>query len=365
MKKLIFKKFILDVLIFFSTSIFVIGLIVWTIQAVNYFDFVTEDGHGLKVYFTYTLLNFPKIIHRILPFVFFISLFFTIVRYETNNQLNIFWFNGISKIKFAVIVLFFSGMIMFIQIILGSYISPNYQLKARFIIKDSNVDFFTNLLKEGKFINAVKGLTIFIEDKKGDNFSNIFIEDTTRVFNRIIFAKKGSIISNQKDKKLLLNDGMVLNIDNQRINTFEFEQIDFNLNTFASNSIIIPKIQETNSKVLFKCLIYKSQPKNGRCEDDERFTETKQELLKRFYNPVYLILIGILCAFLFISGKFNPNYQKIKINIFIANIFVLLLSETLLRYSTISKFYLLIYFSVPILLFLIICNLYIHKIRYA
>ena len=36
------------------------GLIVWTIQAINYFDFVSEDGHGLKVYFLYTLLNFPK-----------------------------------------------------------------------------------------------------------------------------------------------------------------------------------------------------------------------------------------------------------------------------------------------------------------
>ena len=38
------------------------GLIVWTLQAVNYFDFVSEDGHGLKVYFSYTILNFPKII---------------------------------------------------------------------------------------------------------------------------------------------------------------------------------------------------------------------------------------------------------------------------------------------------------------
>ena len=67
------------------------GLIVWTLQAVNYFDFVSEDGHGLKIYFFYTLLNFPKIIHRILPFIFFISLFYTIIRYEMNNELNIFW----------------------------------------------------------------------------------------------------------------------------------------------------------------------------------------------------------------------------------------------------------------------------------
>ena len=58
----LFIKFISDVLNFFISSIIIMGLIVWTLQAVNYFDFVSEDGHGLKVYFTYTLLNFPKII---------------------------------------------------------------------------------------------------------------------------------------------------------------------------------------------------------------------------------------------------------------------------------------------------------------
>ena len=146
------------------------GVIVWTLQAVNYFDFVSEDGHGLKVYFAFTLLNFPKIIHRIFPFIFFISLFYTIIRYEMNNQLNIFWMNGVSKIRFINVILIFSLTLMIIQIILGSYLSPVSQLKARNLIKESNIDFFTSLIKEGKFINAVKGLTIFIENKDYKNF---------------------------------------------------------------------------------------------------------------------------------------------------------------------------------------------------
>ena len=36
-----------------------------------------------------------------------------------------------------------------------------------------------------------------------------------------------------------------LNNDNNRINTFEFEQINFNLQKIGSNSIISPKVQET------------------------------------------------------------------------------------------------------------------------
>ena len=54
MKKLIFRKFLSDAFLSFFVLIFSLSVIVWVIQAVNYLDFVTEDGHGFKVYF-YTL----------------------------------------------------------------------------------------------------------------------------------------------------------------------------------------------------------------------------------------------------------------------------------------------------------------------
>ncbi|MDC3010558.1 DnaA/Hda family protein, partial [bacterium] len=58
MKKLIFRKFIIDVLIFFAASITIMGLIVWTLQAVNYFDFVTEDlDNTVNEKLIYSLLN--------------------------------------------------------------------------------------------------------------------------------------------------------------------------------------------------------------------------------------------------------------------------------------------------------------------
>ena len=65
-KKLIFEKFFKDILNFFLLMLGSVSLIVWVIQAVNFLDFVTEDGHGLSVYFSYSLLNFPKIINRII-----------------------------------------------------------------------------------------------------------------------------------------------------------------------------------------------------------------------------------------------------------------------------------------------------------
>ena len=108
-----------------------LGLIVWIIQAVNYLDFITEDGHGFFVYFSYTFFNFPKIIHRILPFIFFVSLFYQINRYELKNELIVYWTAGVSKLQFVKVILGFSLFFMIFQIIMGSYISPIGQDKAR------------------------------------------------------------------------------------------------------------------------------------------------------------------------------------------------------------------------------------------
>ena len=365
MKKLAFRKFILDVLIFFIFSILIMGLIVWTIQAINYFDFVSEDGHGLKVYFLYTLLNFPKIIHRILPFIFFISLFFTIIKYELNNELSIFWINGISKIKFINTILIFSLTIMIIQIFLGSYVSPLSQLKARNLIKNSNVDFFTNLINEGKFINAVQGLTIFIEKKESENFSNIFIDDSTKQYSRMIYAKNGVLVSEKGNNKFVLFDGKVINSDKNRVNTFKFDQIDFGLEAFGSNSIIKPKIQEINSVSLLGCLFKKFIINLKKCKNDDSTNEVKQELLKRFYKPIYIPLIGLICCFLFFSGKFNNNYEKFKKLIFFIVLVLIIISETSLRYSTTSSIFLFLYFLIPFALFLIFYLFSYYKINHA
>ena len=58
MKKLLFAHFLKDTFFFFILMTLTLGLIVWVIQAVNYLDFITEDGHGFFVYFSYTSLQF-------------------------------------------------------------------------------------------------------------------------------------------------------------------------------------------------------------------------------------------------------------------------------------------------------------------
>lgn len=366
MKKLIFLKFASDTSIFFLIMCFTIGLIVWTLQAVNYFDFVTQDGHGLKTYFSYIILNFPKIIHRILPFVFFLSLFYLLISYEKKNELSVLWINGTSKVEFINKIILISFFLMIFQIINGAFFSPSSQLKARSLLKNSNIDFFTSLIKEGKFINVVSGLTIFINERNEDGtYTNIYLDDSTKKNPKIIYAKKGRLIDNGNQKILRLFNGKVINKENLKINTFEFKQIDFNLKDYSSKSITKTKIQEMHLSDLINCTFDFNEEflnKDFRCEQGI-LSEVKQELLKRLFMPIYLILIAINTCFLITTSKYKINYSKIRNIIFVTSFLIIIFSETSLRYSLTSKLFFVVYLSMPILAIMLIYPLLIKSIK--
>lgn len=338
------------------------GLIVWIIQAVNYFDYVTEDGHGLRVYFFYSILNFPKIVHRILPFIFFISIFYTIITYELKNEISIFWINGVSKINFTNKLIMFSLIFMFFQIILGSYIAPMSKLEARNYLKNSNVDFFASLMKEGKFINITKGLTIFINEKKNDGtMTDIFLEESKGETSKMIYAKKGIIVDDASQKTLKLFNGRVINNENSKINLFNFDQINFSLKNLSSNTITTPKLQETSTMALLSCFfdIKKEKIKNHKCEARLK-NDMWQELFKRLHKPIYIPLITLFSCFLLIYSKNNKNF-KTRINfIFLTIFFLLIYSEVSVRYSVMTKNLTIVYLAVPFLIFFLV-YLFLYK----
>lgn len=353
MNKLAIRNFSKNLLLNFVTAIFVMGVIVWTIQAVNFFDFVTKDGHGIKVYFIYSFLAFPKIVHRIIPFIFFISLFFTIIKYENKNELNIFWSFGVTKVYFSNIIIFFSLILMVFQIFLGTFLSPKFQFEGRNYLKNSNVDFFTSLIDEGKFVNIAKDLTIIVKKKnKDDTYSDIFIEDLTKNNPRMISAKKGVIFDDGKKKNFVLSGGKILNLEGSKINSFEFEQINFDLSNYSSKTIITPKIQEIKTSELLKCI------KTSKNYSSELFdckmslkNEIRQELIKRIYKPIFLPIIAIFCCFIFTRSKYDIRFNINNRLIFLSSFLLLLFSEVFLRYSSGSIIIFYFFLTIPIVIF--------------
>ena len=374
MEKILFRKLILDISLRTLIITFTIGLIVWIIQAANYLDFVIDDGHNFTIYFYYNLFNFPKIIHRILPFVFGISVFFELIKYERNNELLIFWTHGITKQSFISNLINFSLIVMFIQILIGSIISPSSQLKAREFLKNSNMDFLPNLIKQGKFIDTVSGLTIFISEKTDKNyFKNVYIQegnilDLTSDDNQIIFAKEGFLDS--KDKKIFkLLEGKIVSTNNDRLISFEFDKIDYDLSKFESRTIKIAKMQELPSRKIIECSIslmkgISYREKMFLC-DLNSLKNIKQEIYKRFVKPIYFPLLTLVCCFLLTFSKIENNFSYRTIKIFSYVFLLLVLSEILMRYIETSQLLFIFVIILPIIIYFLIYKFLISKISYG
>ncbi len=373
MEKILFRKLILDISLRALIITFTIGLIVWIIQAANYLDFVIDDGHNFTIYFYYNLFNFPKIIHRILPFVFAISVFFELIKYEKNNELLIFWTTGITKKRFISNLINFTLIVMFVQILIGSVISPSSQLKAREFLKNSNMDFLPNLIKQGKFIDTVSGLTIFINEKTDKNsFKNVYIQegnilDLNSNNNQIIYAKEGFLDS--KDKKIFkLIEGKIISTNNNRLISFEFDKIDYDLSKFESRTIKIAKMQELPSKKIIECAISLTKNVSYREEmflcDFQSLKNINQEIYKRFIKPIYFPILTLTCCFLLTFSKVENNFSIKTIKVFLYIFLILVLSEISMRYLENSKLLFILVMVLPVILYFLIYNFLTLKVRY-
>ena len=367
MKKIIFRKLLLDFLTFFFLTLIGISAIIWVFQAVNFLDIMIEDGRNYNVYFNYTLLNFPKIISRVLPFALFFSFCYTLIKYEGSNELIIYWNHGIDKINIINFFFWISIIIMVIQSILLSFVVPKSQELARSKLRSSNVDYFEGLIKPKKFNDTIKGLTIYAEDKDiNEEFKNIYIKKSNSKSGfQITFAKKGIFELKGNKKILVLYNGQTLTQNGNNITNFDFSKSDFGLSNMDSHLVTVKKIQEQSTLNLIDCLFFILKLKKTEVvncyKDDPR--SIYKELFKRLINPLYLPVLILVSLFLILTSKENLKYNKNKYIIYFVGLSIIILSESSLGYLSDDLTKNISISIIPLFLVLIIYFFFIYKLK--
>ena len=341
MEKILFKKLLSDCVIFFIITLISTSVIIWVFQAVNFLDIMIEDGRDYIVYINYSLLNFPKIISKILPFALFFSFTYVLAKYELNNELLIFWNFGVHKIELINFITKFSLLILLIQITFTSYIVPKSQDLSRFFLKTSQVDFFDSFIKPNKFNDTINGLTIYSENKESDGkLNNIYLKKDNDGNNyQVTYAKYGFFEKINNITFLILHDGTTFNKINNKITHFTFSKSDYNLNNLTSNTITSTKTQELSSAEIFNCL-----KKLSKLEDTKKniiisqncsinnLENLNKEIYKRFIIPFYIPSLIVISLLLILKSKENVNFTKFRIIIFIIGFVTIILSETTLSF---------------------------------
>ena len=355
MKKTIYKYFFYEFVIYFTVTLFALAAVVWTIQAVNYLDLVTEDGHAFTTYFYYSLLTLSKVLTKLIPFCFLTAIILTIIKFERDNELIVLWTSGLNKIHVVNLIFRISVLVMLLQLLLTNIFNPTLLNFSRTLLKNSQLQFIPSLLKEKQFNDAVEGLTIFIE-KKDENqiYKNIFIRDDGKILSKIagsssstIFAKSGHM--SEDEKNLILYNGNIqkLNEDGD-VNIIQFQKTTLNLSGISTKSISEPKMQETPTMQILRCLTQNNTARHN-CDDSKKsMMDTKIEINKRFGMPMYIPLISLISCFLLTSRKDKKMFYLNKYIYFFIGVLILVLAEIIVRYSGISWNHTIIYYLLPI-----------------
>ena len=365
MKKIVYRKLAKDCTKFFLLILFTVSIIIWVLQAVNYLDFVIEDGHGFLVYFNYTLLSFPKIFSRIYPFAVFLSFSYIILKYEEKNELVIFWNFGIKKIHFINFFIKLSFWFVLLSLLLNAVITPLTQNKARSFIRSSDLTFFENILKPKKFIDIIKNLTIYFEEKnENGELKNIFLNDKSGVNNsQTTFAKKGMLEMRGNKKILVLYNGRTINYLNGKISEFKFSKTDFNISRFQTKTITDQKTQENSTEELLQCVFVINNLKisiNNKVKNAfdncslHNIENIYKELYSRLIKPLYITLLISISLLFILKSKNDHTFKSSKIKIYIFGFLFIIFLESSTKFISNNLIPNLFLSILPVLLLLII-----------
>jgi lipopolysaccharide export system permease protein len=370
MNKRIYKYLFYEFTRYFAATLFALAAIVWVVQAVNYLDLITEDGHALIVYFLYSFLTLSKILTKLIPFCFLIATVLTILKLEKDNELIALWTSGLNKIYIVNHLIRVSLLIMLLQFILTTTINPTLLNISRTLLKNSELKFVSSMFKEKRFNDTVEGLTIFVDKKNKDNtYSNIFIRDESSVLSSVgtvsstIFAKSG-YISEDEDFLILLNGNIQKLNSDGNVNIVKFEKTYFGLRGISTKGISQPKMQETSTIKILKCMSGKNVNMHNCNPKRATSVNTKIEINKRLGMPFFIPLIALVCSFLLGSRKDKKTYNYNKYIYSFIGIVILVLAEISVRYSGISWNYTAIYYLIPVGLIPIFYLTLIRKFKY-
>ena len=372
MKKILFRKLLFDCLVFFTITLFSTGIIIWVFQAVNFLDIIVEDGRNYLVYLNFSLLNFPKVLSKLLPFVLFISFLYVIGKYELNNELIIFWNFGINKIDLINFFIKFSFLIMLLQIFLTAAIVPKSQDLARSFLRTSSIDYLEGFIKPKVFNDAVKNLTIYSNEK--DEFGNlkeIYLKKGSGGDFQITFAKQGRFKEIGKKQFLELKFGETISVIGGKITNFKFKKTDFNLSNFEDNTTTYKKTQEVATLDLIKC--YHNLMKLNLLKIDQDFKVENcnadnidnilKELYKRIVIPLYIPVLILISLLLIFRSKENINYPRYRILIFFIGFSTIILSEMTIRLIKEDFFENLKFVLMPLILVISLYSNYLFKFK--
>ena len=236
------------------------------------------------------------------------------------------------------------------------------------------MDFFESILKPKKFIDIIKNLTIYFDEKGEEGeLKNIFLNDkSSETESQTTFAKTGILKERGNTRLLILYDGRTINYINGNISEFKFSKTDFNISKYTSNTTTHQKTQENSTLELIMCSLVLNN-----LEKEFNFTEIKvinnclyenlkniyEELYSRLLKPFYVTFLITITLLFILKSKDHPSFNSNKLKIYIFGFLFMIFIESTSNFVTTNLLQNLFLLILPFLFILIIYIYFLGTLR--
>ncbi|MDC1092676.1 LptF/LptG family permease [Pelagibacteraceae bacterium] len=355
----IYKNFFTDIIKKFLVILLGLTILAFTVRAVNFLDLIVHSGYPLIVYFQYSILNLFGIIPKLIPLSFLLALTIFILKHIQDKEFIILWISGVHKLSMVNFIFLISIFILIFHLIFSVFLTPFALNKSRLILSQDQLNSFLPTIKPQQFSDSFKGFTFFVEEKNENRLKNIFIHDkgdnlknfssNNKKKNNTTIISQGGIV---EENKIFLFNGKIINSEygNNESDIIKFDEFIIDLSDLSTTTIKNPKLQETSTFKLLKCITSNDLQKKLFCKN--KYEEIIPTLNRRITLPFYIPVLSIICSLLFFLKK-NKFYFN-KIVIFIYSFLILLFTELAVRYTGLSSLMRVFFIIFPFILIVIL-----------
>jgi len=339
--------FIAEILRSYAFVLATLSFLIWIAQSARFLYLITDMGLSMSVYVPYILYQLPKIVSQMMLISFLISLFISIIKFQNNKEMEIYWLSGVSKKTIIWTILKISLVPTFVAFFLYIYLAPMTGLISRNILANSEFSFVNALVKKNNFNSPFNDLTVYVSknDNQG-NLKKVYLFEN----NKTIIAKQGRVLNTNKKNYLQLIDGFIHEKnENNKIKIIKFEKTLYDFTKYQSNIVTTPKFQERS--FLWLLTEFKKNKNNN---------NILFEIHKRLFKPMFIPIVALLCCFILYGNNEKFNLIKLRFLIFSLGISFIIFFEILLNLSASKIFFQYFLYSFPICTIIII-YFFLHK----
>ena len=212
------------------------------------------------------------------------------------------WTSGVKKIRLVNLFFLISLFILIIYLLFSTFITPLALNKSRNLLSKDGYNSILPTIRIQQFSDSFKGFTFLVEQRLNNEIKNVFLHDKSNILKNLtsnssdkktttIIAKEGIV----EEKRMILFNGNIIttNSDNTKSDLIKFTQLNIDLTNLQTSTIKVPKLQETPTSDLLRCVFTSYNEKILNCKKNTK-KEITTVLNRRIVLPFFIYQLSPL-----------------------------------------------------------------------